>query len=254
MAVANRGYFVMLYVNVDREEKMRELFVQGKIYIEGAIILTPCIDDFRTKELNKGQIPYVTIGHTEDKISDSKYTVDVDNEEITYRIAAHLIKNGHRKILFLNSKENYTITNDRLVGYCRACAEAGIPIDKKNIFNVDENRDEAETLFKILHSRKEEYTACIVSSDTNARIVYDYAAKNGICIGSGLAVAALGGYERAEAFDPPLTMAKVDYDAMGRTASLLLCDILEGGAAEAESRSGEWSIDFRESSSFRLQL
>lgn len=126
IAAAECGYSVILYYEVTDKEKLRAIFASGRGPIEGAVLLTPRMGDFRFIEMETNNIPYVLVGR--EFLGGGATFVDVCNDTITYEIASRLIGEGRRNFVFLNSAEELYISQDRLKGFNRALREAGIDV------------------------------------------------------------------------------------------------------------------------------
>lgn len=134
IAAAECGYSVILYYEVTDKEKLRAIFASGRGPIEGAVLLTPRMGDFRFIEMETNNIPYVLVGR--EFLGGGATFVDVCNDTITYEIASRLIGEGRRNFVFLNSAEELYISQDRLKGFNRALREAGIPVSRARVESV----------------------------------------------------------------------------------------------------------------------
>lgn len=251
LTLSQNAYFAMLYVNIDGQKSFEEAFNQSMIFLEGAIILTPSKNDFRTLKLSQEKVPYVLIGRADNK-NDGKYTVDVDNKKIAYEITRRMIEQGHRKIVLLNSIKDYTITSDRLAGYKAALKEREIEFDKNLVFNLIDSLESRDKIFKVLNGLQNNYTAIITSSDINANCVYEHAKINGKTIGRDLAVAAMGGDVYTDKLTPSLTSVSTDYNLLGQEAAKLVMDILSNNITTEQNILNHSKVKWAPSSEFTL--
>jgi DNA-binding LacI/PurR family transcriptional regulator len=93
---------------------------------DGVILSGPAHDDARLKLLRDSGFATVTIGRSEIDEIDS---VDSDNRQVARDATAHLIEQGCRRIALLLGDTDYLYHADRLEGYRRALAEAGLGAD-----------------------------------------------------------------------------------------------------------------------------
>ena len=83
--------------------------------------------DDRAKYLLEHDVPFVTFGRTE--LFTPHAYFDIDNEDAAYQATALLLRKGHRRIALIDRSLDYLYTRQRLAGYRRAHAEAGIAED-----------------------------------------------------------------------------------------------------------------------------
>lgn len=219
---SNFGYKVLLDPVYDRNQKSHYLS-NNDIY-DGAIIQAPALDDNRVGELLDENIPFVVIGQLDKKSDniDKIMLVDVDNVKIAYDITSLLIKKGHRKIGFLNSMPNLTITFDRLSGYVQALADNGISFSPSFVYNTDNTKITGYTCGTELFKSNQGITAVVTCSDDVAVGLYTVLAENNLKAGEDVAIFALGGDDYSETLTPRISTVKIDYFQIGKIASEML--------------------------------
>jgi DNA-binding LacI/PurR family transcriptional regulator len=221
---AAEKYNVIIYYYVEQSE----LSSSAQLYkglLDGAIFLMPQANDYRIELFNQQNIPFVVIGHPQN--DNIYYSVDANNEAITFEITQHLIKKGHKKILFFNSKDGYTITQDRLSGFLNALRVYHCSEKDSLIINCDNSGLAAETyLRENIHALP--YTAIIVPSDIAGARIYPILSENGYQIGKDISVFALGGTSIHNKLTPELSTSKQDYFEMGKISVQMLMDHLNG--------------------------
>lgn len=238
------GFKTLLYTCVTQEE-MQNALIAGKGPIDGAIILTPLMDDYRINKLSHERIPYVLIGNT---ASDSDICrVDADNVKVSYDITKKLIELGHTRFLFLNSSMDYTVSYDRNVGFLKALSESGIDVSKSNVFNIKNTVEEGYKLTKMCFEKDCQFTAMITASDVIAAGVYKAIDERGLKISDDISVAALGGDEYYNRLNPVLTRVQADFEKVGRTCVELLRKMINGEQLESKTVIVESSIEFTNS-------
>ena len=96
--------------------------------VDGVIVA--CIDftDERIQELVDGPIPVVTIDH----VFENRIAVISDNTSGVAELVRYAYNKGHRKIAFLHG-EKIAVTQRRLEGFHKACAELGLEIPEEYI-------------------------------------------------------------------------------------------------------------------------
>lgn len=247
LEAASVGLKTLLYFSVSLEEMASALYLK-KSPIDGAILLAPSIGDFRIKHIHQDKIPYVLIGHPSDSVSNTYY-VDIDNVTITYEITQHLIKLGHKKILFFNCNSMYTISSDRISGFEQALN--AYHIDKNGCKNLYiQNNDDDNEVYDYLKkefSSNDSYTAIIVPSDIVGEKVYSVLKSLGYTIGKDISVASLGGNTVAQMLEPKLTTMVQNYEEMGKKCVELLNIQLSNQNLDKKSVMADYNILFTDS-------
>jgi DNA-binding LacI/PurR family transcriptional regulator len=212
--------------------------------IDGAIITLPKLNDKRIDVFSTNTIPYVIIGTPFQK-NTHPYYIDIDNENISYKLTEHLIKNGHKSIVMINYEKGFTVTKLRNDGYVKAYADANLPLNQKLIFNVGiSERDGAACIDKLIRT-KTFFSAVIVSMSNVAKGVYKTLKNYNLIVGEDISVASfnLDFFE----LSPPLTTSVVDYCKIGETAVDLLQSIIKSEEVITTGVIQENSFDFTES-------
>lgn len=227
ITAAKNDYNVIIYYDLENRTQLHKLLSSGSGPIDGAIMLTPSKNDFRMSELACGKIEYVLVGKPFDENMQSIPYVDVRNDKITYDVVKKMLDKGKRKVLFLNSEDHLSITNDRLKGYQEALKEMSVNFDEKLVLNVKSSEKKAFEICERCFSEGVEFDAVITESDFSAKGIYDSLLKHSIKIGEGIPVMALGGSTYSDKLDPPLSSVVVDYLEIGRKAMNILVNKLK---------------------------
>jgi LacI family transcriptional regulator, galactose operon repressor len=108
--------------NPDREKERVLALIRRQV---DGLILTPCRDPSETlEEIRKSKIPTVIVDRVEDG---SEFdSVSSTNVEAAYDGCRHLISLGHRRITMLVSEPLLRNIAERIQGYRKALAEAGL--------------------------------------------------------------------------------------------------------------------------------
>lgn len=106
------------------EEESRRLHHLVERLVDGIVVIPVSDRGQHFSYLRERNIPVVFLDRT---VSDfSADAVLVDNEEAAYGATKALIGEGHRRIGFLGGTSDISTSRERLEGYSRALAEAGI--------------------------------------------------------------------------------------------------------------------------------
>ena len=96
--------------------------------VDGVVIACVDFHDPQVRELVDSGIPLVTIDH----VFNNRLAVISDNVSGVEELVRYVYKKGHRRIAFLHG-ERTTVTQNRLVGFHRACEELGLEIPEAYI-------------------------------------------------------------------------------------------------------------------------
>jgi LacI family transcriptional regulator len=113
--------------------------------------------------LRSSSIPFVLIGRRPEG-QELDYVV-LDDEKGGLIATRHLLKRGHRNILFLNGPEYISSARERLRGYLAAYAEAGVPADRSLIRPVGITSGECRKVLRQCIREEAAFTAILAFSD-----------------------------------------------------------------------------------------
>lgn len=105
-------------------------YLQHCLYrgVDGVIIACVDFTDPQVRELVESGLPLVTVDH----VFNNRLAVVSDNVSGLEKLMAHVYNKGHRKIAFLHG-EMTTVTQNRLIGFHRACETLGLDIPPEYI-------------------------------------------------------------------------------------------------------------------------
>ena len=167
-------------------------------------------------------LPFVLIGaHSDDpRVS----CVDIDNVAAAETVVAHLLAQGHRRIaLFSGNPTALEFVDERVRGYRRALAAAGLPFDPALV--VTGGRV-SEDLAPLLERPARRPTALFCVTDADALSTMQFLPHRGLRVPDDLSVAGFDDVpQAAQAFPPLTTLRQPSAAAGGRAADLLLAQI-----------------------------
>lgn len=136
----HQGYNVMLFTTPQRFDRTSWRRLLRSSLVDGLLLLGSSIPDELILDLWAREFPAVLIarripGHT-------GYCVFQDYEQSAYEATRHLIERGYRRIGFLGQALQLSYGQERLRGYQRALAEAGIPYDPALVSIPEHPRDD----------------------------------------------------------------------------------------------------------------
>lgn len=216
-----KGYSLLVYYNSDRE-KLLETLRKGCAPIDGALIMSPCLNDERMTQFDSQHTSFVVIGRPEN-LSSISY-IDVNNYELTKKTTLKLIELTCSKNIYLvNSSEEMTISQDRAHGFIDAVEESGFHstdrIIPRTAFFDEDNTDVYDLI--------EKDSIFLTCDDIVAQKIYMIAKEKELLVGKDVSVFALGRSKDTGTFDPPLSYAKQDYALIGQTAVNALISLID---------------------------
>lgn len=149
-----------------------------------------------------------------------------------YAATRHLLGLGHRRVALITASPSVRPGGQRVQGYTRAFAEAGVSVVPDLLrcgsFDPDFAFRETSTLL----TRRDPPTAVIAGGIQLLAGVLRAAALHGFAIPSHLSVVSCGDTELAQLANPPVTVARWDVEALGVAAAEAVLRRL-GGTADA---------------------
>lgn len=227
-SVANQeGYRFLLNIresSLDREQYYRNIHKGDAI--DGVIITDPRINDCQIAKILNTGIPFVVIGRPTEE--EGIPYVDTDNQGVGYCATSHLIRLGHKDIAFINGPPDYTVTRDRLAGYQRALAEAGMPYrEDLVVFASDFSMQCGAGAVADLLERGVGFTGLFLADDNLSLGAVQYLKTKSIEIPSDVAVVGVNNTTMSEVIDPPLTIIDIFAEELGAAAARTIIDLLE---------------------------
>ena len=191
--------------------------------LDGVVIASVNFEDPMVRELVESDIPVVTIDH----VFNHRLALMSDNTPGMEALTRHVIERGHRKLTFIHG-EMTSVTRSRLVGFYRACEEAGLnEADLRLMEGRFHSPDRCRALTEELLSGKELPDCLFFPDDYSALGGLAALQEAGIRIPQDLSVAAYDGIPLSQVLSPKLTTWQQDTRSMGRAAVEGLVKLIE---------------------------
>lgn len=223
-AALREGYSLLL--SQSSESYQRELVhIQSLLrsQVEGIIIslARDTADAEHLHRLVRRQVPLVLFDRYAEEVVAPR--VVVNNRLAARQAVAHLLENGCRWVAYLAGPANLTISNERLLGYQDALAEAGIDFDDTLVLHCDFTTDNAIRQTNLLLAMKHQPDGILAFSDRIA-IASMYALRQrGVCVPDQIAVVGFNDEPVSALLTPSLTsVAQPTYEIGQLTMALLL--------------------------------
>ena len=201
--------------------------------VDGMILAPAAGSEFSAiPEIVRSGTPLVLIDRMMDVSCDQ---VGPENDASAYRLTAHLLDAGHRRIAIVRGIEGISSTTERFDGYTRALAHRGIELDPRLILDGRSDVEVAESRVRELMSGPDRPSA-LVSMNNSMTIGSLKAVRGlGLSIPADLAFVCFDDFEWSDLFEPRLTAAAQDVQTIGRTAADLVLRRIEGHEDEPRS-------------------
>ncbi len=160
--------------------------------------------------------------------------VGVDNEAGIAAIVRELVRLGHRRIAYLAGPRPLFVARDRLEGYRRGLAEAGLQPDEQLVVHSSFNRDGGAWAVGRLLADGVPFTAVACANDLLALGALTALAEEGIAVPGRVSVTGFDDISIAAMTDPALSTVRLPLRELGRRGFELAGRLLAGGLAEPE--------------------
>ncbi|HEX2914734.1 MAG TPA: LacI family DNA-binding transcriptional regulator [Chloroflexia bacterium] len=190
----------LIIYNVETDEQ-RELYYSRlpmRRKVDGLLVISLPMDDRTAQSLLSEGIPTVLI----DSYNAFLTSVVVNNVEGAYQAVKCLLRNGHRRIGFINGiiegHFKFNVANDRLIGVHRAFGEAGIPFEPELMATAEWNREGGRRAALELLQLPKPPTAIFAASDIQAVGVLEAARSLNVSIPEQLSLIGFDGIELSD--------------------------------------------------------
>ncbi len=232
-AAEEEGYYLLCFPF--HADDVRMLKVYHQLYNTGRV------DGFVLSRLNYGEasvpfllenkIPFVAFGRLEDQDQSFPY-IDVDGGQGIAQAMDHLVSLGHRRIAALAWPEDSRVGNNRLEGYYRGLAKAGLMSDPNLIVRGEGTSAvgfEATTYLLGLPVDIRP-TAIVCMNDMMAIGAMQAVRTAGLQPGRDIGVTGFDDTPTARYLTPPLTSISQPIPAIGENLMKRLIEYLETGS------------------------
>jgi LacI family transcriptional regulator len=213
----------MLFTEDTWDDALKNLPTYCDGSCDGLLVVIPRMHCPVVAALRARQIPLVRIGDSHPEGEDS--WADVDNEAGARRAVEFLIAQGHRRIAAFLGNRDFFSNDQRLEGYRKALANAGIALDSRLLFDGSYHTIDGERNLHRLRARlpgTDRPTAVFCLCDSIAVGALQACAEIGICVPEDLSVIGFDDSTLARRLAPGLTTMRHSIGDVGRRATELL--------------------------------
>ncbi|MFA9423797.1 MAG: LacI family DNA-binding transcriptional regulator [Sedimentibacter sp.] len=220
------GYDILLCSSYSsRETQDKYLQLLDRKQAEGLFLVGSKFDEEiveLAKKLNKPCVYF-----TRDVRENMNY-VSIDCNAAIYEMMNYLIKEGHKKIVYVSDFENRTtVENDKITGYKKAIEDNELQFSKTYVVGGNKH-NKAYELGKSILNEAREFTAVVCSNDEIAIGILDSFIDNGIKVPDDISVVGFGNIREGKFVRPELTTIGEPYYDMGAVGMRMLIKMIKG--------------------------
>ncbi len=197
--------------------------------VDGIILLSGRITDESVLQFSKHK-PIVSTGRALQ--TERALGFKIDNEYGARLATQHLIELGHRHIAFITGPANHTDADERLSGYKKALAEAGIAYNPKIVVDGDFHENSGLRATTHLLETKQKFTAIFAANDLCAYGARLSLYRKGIRVPEDISLIGFDDLPSSAYTTPPLTTVRQPLCDIGRIAAQALLHLINGDAVE----------------------
>lgn len=245
-ACSKRNYHLILCSTLGDEKKemkkINDLYLNGKV---DGFLISPILRMLPSgfiKKLKATGLPFIFFPQIDlNRASDINYVV-CDDEYGAYTATKHLINLGHKKIGFVYQKspDISIVIRNRFNGYQKAMLEAGYPVDKNLLFEIEDTdpehsyQQDGYELGLLVANLPEKPTAFFCFGDSIAIGFIEGLRSKNIRVPEDIAVVGFDDTKRASLPHIQLTTIAQPAFEIGSRAANILIDICEGKLKEPQ--------------------
>lgn len=224
-----KGYYLMIRTVYSEDE----LFSLLRNWNIDGLILTGLFQDEFFEKLMNANVPFVLV----DSYIDNPKVLNIGLEDCNggYMATKYLIDKGHRNIVFASPiiKQN-GVVEERFKGYKLALKEAGIPFEKKNVYQQEITITEGIELGHKLAGRTG-VTAVFATADILAAGIISGLNEQGKRVPDDFSVIGFDDLYISSLTAPRLTTIHQDTQEKGKVAAESLIKVIEGNPIDSKN-------------------
>jgi len=227
--------------NGQKSKNLTDVFLDRQV---DGLIITPAENtEPQLRALQKTGTPFVLVDRYFPGLKCSY--VALDNFQAAREAVRHLIHEGNKRIGLITFKTNFFHLIERKNGYTAALKEAGIPLNKKWIREVDMANPAPEVEKAIADMLAQPARPEALFFATNALFIHamKYITRQGIKVPDEIAIVSFDETEASELFYAPPTYIKQPIKEMGQLATRMLIENIERRHIEQVHLPGELIIN-----------
>ncbi|MEQ1687250.1 MAG: LacI family DNA-binding transcriptional regulator [Sphingopyxis sp.] len=227
-------------VDAGRYDKILDLITRMRCI---GMILSPPFSDDETmvQQIIDAACPLICIS-AGPQVQAMTASVGMDDAAAGYALGQHILEQGHRTIAYIDGPEGHISAGQRLIGFRRCVAEAGLPADALQVMRGNFTFHSGITIAETILSHAARPSALVCANDDMAAGALLTAHRLGLNIPQDLAVAGFDDTPVSEIVWPPLSTVHQPIRRMGARAVERIAEAVNRGRDTLEP--GFEAIDF----------
>ena len=206
----------------DEDARALQLLLERRV--DGVIVLAGRIPDAKLRAV-AAQVPIVIVARRVEGLESQ--CIYIDNQAGAYRATRYLIGLGHTRIAHIAGPADHPDAIDRLAGYQRALAEAGLAVDQGLIVPGQFTEATGLTGIEELLARGERFGAVFAASDQTAYGAMLGLFNHGYRIPTDISLVGFDDQYLSAYTLPPLTTVRQPVVEMGQAAAAAVLRLLD---------------------------
>jgi len=229
------GYHIMLcHSKRVLHEELKIIGMLKERYGDGMLFLTFDLNETNVQALVETRMPVVTTNHI--PFTNHLCYAHVDQMKAMHIATCHLIECGHTKIGALIGELNDQNSYERFAGYSLAMEEHGLQINEDKVIISNFTREHTRIIMNQRFSGGGPDMTALVAANTQMGIgCMDACAESGVLIPGDLSIISLDDTDVATCTNPRLSVIDMCQEEIGRKASSILLDQIEGSFGQRRS-------------------
>jgi LacI family transcriptional regulator len=220
--------FVSGHWNPDEEARCIDVLRARRV--DGLIVLTGRLSDAALRALAR-QLPVVVTGRS--LKAPGLVSLDFDNVLGARLATAHLLAQGHRRVVFIGGDPRHPDAQQREAGFRAAFADAGVAVDPALMTVGDYQEAGGRFAVERLLDAGQHFTAVFAANDQMAFGAALALHRRGLRVPQDVSLVGFDDLASASYSIPPLTTVHQPVLDLGRTAAAAMLDLLAGRRADA---------------------
>lgn len=217
--VANSDY------DPDREAQQLLRLVDRRV--DGILLCSGVSNRDFLEDFRKHNIPLALLGRNFDN-SCSDASITGDNIRGAYKSAAHLMRNGSRRVVYVEGNPDVAGSRQRMQGYIQAHKEFGLPVREEFIFSGEYSIAFGEEVAQRMLDSGLEFDAIITGSDLIAIGILARLMKRGVRVPEDVEIIGFDNIELTTVVTPMLSSISKPHYEMAQHISEQLIRIIQG--------------------------
>jgi LacI family transcriptional regulator len=206
----------------DEERSVREFVARG---VDGIIVFAGRLSDAKLKRYAR-EVSIVVTGRS--LRAPGLFSLQIDDRHGAMLAVRHLLEVGHRRIAFIAGSENHPDAVERLKGYKRALADAGIEFDPAMVATGDWHEEGGQRATLELLDSKARFTALFCVNDQTAYGACLALYRQGLAVPGDVSVIGFDDLPSSAYRLPPLSSVRQSIGELGDRSAQAMLQLIAG--------------------------